>query len=490
MKQLITIMLVMAALKSFSQDWAPFPFGTDMYYFKEGTTFLWSCRQDSTRVLGSSTYYHFNTKAPATKSQDCYDKVMNSAPFNDVDWQPYKMKLTGVGDSLLFYLSDYGTLPAIFKPTASVGTSWVVLNDADNSDMDSIEITCDSIGYGSFLGVSDSLKYFSVHTAEPIEGVQSIDKVTYILSKHYGFVRFLPFHQLIEPTTCEDCFACYDVIGWHSDTSAAGYIGPQWEDWIHLAEGDIIHYKYVYINYTDTSVNFTTHYIQSVEHGPETIVVNVENESGDMFAVTYYKEAIYNALTAPIWSPFYIPTTADYPTLDILIGRADFNETYIDTTTFPGTWRYKQRLYTDALQTGADCSVSYSELYTHEIHWDSYIGATYNSDEGPGFHTFMYVVGYTVSGVTFDGPYALSASEQSEVEPPLVIFPNPAIDEIRFKTIITGTARCEVYDVTGKLSCSTNINTGSLDISDLPAGTYLLKLTSEQGIQTGKFVKL
>lgn len=70
------------------------------------------------------------------------------------------------------------------------------------------------------------------------------------------------------------------------------------------------------------------------------------------------------------------------------------------------------------------------------------------------------------------------------------IYPNPAADML---TVENGADvnRYELYNVSGALMLSKAVNarTFDIDLRDLPAGTYLLKMTSKDMIQTKRFVK-
>ena len=72
----------------------------------------------------------------------------------------------------------------------------------------------------------------------------------------------------------------------------------------------------------------------------------------------------------------------------------------------------------------------------------------------------------------------------------LSVYPNPATDMLQ----VESTERIEhyeVYDITGALLRRTAVGQKAftLDLEALPAGTYLMKLTSEDTVQTRRFVK-
>ena len=73
--------------------------------------------------------------------------------------------------------------------------------------------------------------------------------------------------------------------------------------------------------------------------------------------------------------------------------------------------------------------------------------------------------------------------------PKLVVYPNLASDKIHLvipnSEEIIGIA---LYDVSGKQMDMTLTN-NSIDVSNLPNGCYMLKITSEEGIVNRKVVK-
>ncbi len=489
MKPLLVIMLLINSFNTFCQDWALFPYQTDMYYFTEGTTNLFSCKHDSVSTIGDTINYLYNTHAPDGATQECFDSVINYEDNMFYSWPPYKMEFSGLGDSLTYYNNTYGSLPAIFKPMAAVGSSWKIYNNSDESEFSEIEISCDSIGLGNFLGFTDSLKYFSVHTVSPVTGAFTIDKATYILSKHYGLIRFLPFYQLINPTTCEDCFRCYNLIGWNAIAGSAGYKGPLWEDWIHLAPGDFLKYFYNYSNPLGTGSGFYTALIQNVTHYADSVVIQYENQLGYIYTYAYYKNALYNAISSPPWRPFYIPESPYQLELDKYIGEMYTVEQYIDTTSFPGIWRYKQYMTTIGRQSG-DCFVEPTFEYSFEIGWDSYIGVTYRSSGSPKDYSYSGLAGYVINGQTYGNYSPLSINELYNNKNLINIFPNPAVDFIQFQIAANSYTQCFIYDITGKCHLTCQTISGKIDISGLPKGTYILNLISDTGNQMGKFVKL
>lgn len=490
MKPLLVILLLINSFNIFCQDWALFPYQTDMYYYLEGSTSLFSCKHDSVSTDGVTTNYYFNTKAPEGISQECFDSLINFKVDTFFSEVPYQMQFTQKGDSLINYTEYYCTMPAIFKPWAAVGTSWIVPNNAPWSTFSEVEITCDSIVLGNFLGVTDSLKYFSVHTETPITGWHTIDMANYVLSKHYGLIRFLPFYYLLKPTSCPDCFKCYDLIGWNGIGSSAGYQGPKWEDWIKLVPGDFLKYHHNYSNPSGTGFYATTALILNVTHYTDSVVIQYENHLGEIFEYAYHKKALFNAITTATWRLFYLPESPYQSELDEYVGQMDRGSPMLDTISYPGYSNYFQELITTNQQNEINCTIEPLIEHKHVIRWDSYIGVMFE-DKLVGDSWFNYgIVGGIINGVSFGNLQPVSIDESFNTENAITIFPNPAYNLIQFQIDANSYTQYFIYDITGKCHITNQTVSGKIDISGLPKGTYILNLISDTGSRVGKFVKL
>ena len=75
-----------------------------------------------------------------------------------------------------------------------------------------------------------------------------------------------------------------------------------------------------------------------------------------------------------------------------------------------------------------------------------------------------------------------------------LIYPNPVTSIINIKSIDNQTDKLtiELQDITGKtlhVQQFDNIGNIQIDLSNYPIGLYLIKLSSEQGVQIHKIVK-
>lgn len=71
-----------------------------------------------------------------------------------------------------------------------------------------------------------------------------------------------------------------------------------------------------------------------------------------------------------------------------------------------------------------------------------------------------------------------------------VIFPNPVNEKLMIKSAET-VRQCDVYSVTGSLIFNMTVDSDSFEVQvkDLPAGSYLIRIISDNVVQTKRFIK-
>jgi len=102
-----------------------------------------------------------------------------------------------------------------------------------------------------------------------------------------------------------------------------------------------------------------------------------------------------------------------------------------------------------------------------------------------------------LNSTVYLGDFDFLSVDEKEIVTNLQVFPNPATDiiNVSFSQEVPQNVSLELLDVRGrKLRQASNLNGGtgavnySLDINELPAGFYLLRLSSERGVQSRKVV--
>ena len=72
----------------------------------------------------------------------------------------------------------------------------------------------------------------------------------------------------------------------------------------------------------------------------------------------------------------------------------------------------------------------------------------------------------------------------------LRIYPNPVRDELRIENGEWRIEKVEILDLTGKIILNSQLSIlHSVNVSALPQGIYIVKLKTDKGIVTEKFIK-
>ncbi|MDA3929014.1 MAG: hypothetical protein PF541_08640 [Prolixibacteraceae bacterium] len=217
MKKLAIIStLILISVGLFSQNWNLYPKGQESTFkYDIGTkTIINKFVLDSSSYENRMVYFYNDTILKKFNFEDTfyntryslkhflYEEVNQEGLFAYYDW---------TGETMNFYQYDleYEMIYKAyeFKPFALKGESW---------ETGLKTITCTEMYIGNVLGVSDSLKKFSVKYQNG-----SLSEI--ILSKTYGLVKFVPLDRLAwnneeMPTNCY-----YELIGYTNTKEKEGY---------------------------------------------------------------------------------------------------------------------------------------------------------------------------------------------------------------------------------------------------------------------------
>ena len=97
---------------------------------------------------------------------------------------------------------------------------------------------------------------------------------------------------------------------------------------------------------------------------------------------------------------------------------------------------------------------------------------------------------YPAAFGNFISSYGDGIAPLSMVSEDISAYPNPAINSLTIKTLQKSTI--EISNIQGKLtkSIATTGNKTNIDVSTLAKGMYFIKVISEKGVESRKFIKL
>jgi len=96
----------------------------------------------------------------------------------------------------------------------------------------------------------------------------------------------------------------------------------------------------------------------------------------------------------------------------------------------------------------------------------------------------------TGNGVShFQGQYL--SIDQSTPFNPLMIYPNPATSFVQIQSGSKKPTRCDIVDIHGRAVIAVMLNegNGTIDLTDIPAGLYLVRASNSQAVYTAKLIR-
>lgn len=491
MKPVILFSLVFLSANLFAQDWALFPYKQKSYYTSSSdTSVLVEYYQDSSRLELDESVLFFNKICPLPDLQECYDEIVSAHyifgnPANTFFFDSLILR----NDTLIYYDIETSSFPFYFLPKASVGQSWSIYTDYVAASYNEIIITCDSLLYSVILpGISDSVRYYSIHSTGVDAGENYIDDLHFILSQNYGFMEFVDFKAAMMMYDSEYAFSLQTLVGLISGENMFGITPPQWDDYFNFNPGDIFIYKHHsdYIGYTDINVIS----IISIEHFEDSIVCYYLKDDST-FRTVYYKSVLQPLLESKINWPlvdYSIPFSdyAYYENTPITISE----NVEINYDLFSPDTTYLRNFHSGYYKVFEGCDIYTGfEGYT-SIHYNSKLGSVYSershSDSGTDY---TILIGAVVGGVAYGDLSALEI--QSEIfNNSLLISPNPVRLVINIDIPLYRNIHYNIYNINNQLISSGKISNNQIDISFLQPGMYLLEITDDENVLKGKFVKM
>ncbi|MFH0864774.1 MAG: T9SS type A sorting domain-containing protein [Bacteroidota bacterium] len=237
----VFILLVLQSCMLQAQNYSIVKKGTASYFFSGDE--VRAVKWDSIEVNGTdSIFYSFNNVADTTLlmyNGVCVDTAAGSVSGKTV------VKRAGS----LFEITNCFNDTIVFRPQTNIGGAWELFRYPNNHYY---EIHTDSAGIHPFLGISDSVRYYSVQAKDELGNNINSDYngKTLIVSEDYGPLVWLNFYLF---PFCDT--SSYHLIG-HSD-SLIGFQNPSFHDIYRYDINDEFHFLEEEtnweINWTDTT---------------------------------------------------------------------------------------------------------------------------------------------------------------------------------------------------------------------------------------------
>ena len=486
-------------------NWDLFPLGQKTVYV-DSTQALPRTEQhvvDSVRITGDVRTLYFDRSSMDGSYYGCetIGGTTQQWAFNS-----YTIDSLVQFSDTVYFLSTFSTTPFFFLPHATVGQSWTVVSTWPGNGYDAITITCSTVGVQTFLGLTDSVKVFSLTPNGSSLGQAPISDHQFVLSKTYGLLAYVPFDQfLYHPANSQ--FQSREMAGLEIGAITAGYQRPLVSDYFHLAPGDLrsweLHFLPAWIvdpetlEYMEDSITNVVASIDSVVYTFDRTFYHADG------AITYHiglKERYWlpelmAMLEAPGYGIAFGPGLAN-TSMGLAISEADLPLVW---TAPAHEWFFEPLLLATverlslfnggALLNTNDCAYTEATDMASEVDIDNWAGVTRlkfsNMNE-----TTQTLLGFRINGIV-KGLMTIGIDQPRRMgRTALSIQPNPARESITFQGLPPGsTGQFTIYDGLGREAMHGTLPTAALSVEGLLPGVYVVQVRFSDRTAMARFVK-
>ncbi|MGE0561206.1 MAG: T9SS type A sorting domain-containing protein [Flavobacteriales bacterium] len=475
MNKFLLSFLLSSSLFSFAQDWQPFPLGQKSFYqvIKSDTSIhVFNCDKV---INNGSTYLLSGTEE---NFQNCYNTIYSQQyyyPFNPYR-ETYKLikpdSIDLFNDTLVFrYVDNYqGNNSIIFLPNCSLYFSWFSPINIYPQSYNRLKFTCDSVYIDTVIGsVIDSVKLISIEAYNNLTPVSSIfDNQKIILSKNNGYKQFVSFDHQNQYSI--------KLIGTETISTQQGFNFPNFNDYFHLNNGDVIIWK-EYFNGDIANPTYTYYYKDSLIES----FINIDS--------IYYKfnrQKAYGSSYLNIFSSsseklsWLANSTLIYKNFESVNAFTPY-ALHCLSPIYNTNNTYMREYYYDGLTLdSSNCILGGAACVGTIERYDTKVGLNYQSFTAY-YTTEHNVIGSVINGTLEGVAWSTLVTGINDIEniSDIKIYPNPSqsgyfvLESEQVKSV-------ELLSIDGKTVFTQTINQPKTELrTGLPKGLYFAKITFE-----------
>lgn len=491
---------ILLALSAGAQDWVMFPVGQRSWYADSSMdpVQVELVVLDSSAGQGAVTKQFFHADIDQELFGACAAGVREQLPWLLPDGLYRMDSLVERHDTVLFF-TPYSSLPVYFLPKAEVGEEWTVVSDHAGNSYGQIIVSCIAKEQRTFLGVTDSVKIFSMEADGASAGQVPVSDFNLVLSKHYGLVEFVPFVLFAYHPPQVD-FTSWELLGWDSAGFAHGYRETGFHDFFDLSPGDILQWEneshsnfgLVGITYRRDSITAVAVWADSVQYTMDRRFQDVDQVFTYTAGITVvYRKSDWEGMLAAM--PGYLAKGHSSLGIYTDIGGEPYwwagpkelgtAPNGLDTVTSFSFRTERMALDTEYCNIGGPSDVS------NTVQLDSWAGLTRMEWWTNPYTSISTLVGSRISGHV-QGEISLGVGQDLVQAGAITVWPNPAVDRIHVE-LPAGAAgwRYELRDALGRPCGDGPLEAEGIGLSGLPAGIYAVAVNTAGRSHTARFVK-
>jgi hypothetical protein len=468
MKNLLKVsllFLMLFTIKVNAQNYSPIVDGNTSLFNFNGS--IEALHVDSITSDPKGLGYHF------FKTWDEIIDYQNCHPYHNASWAGAKCVVSG--NTFYFFNKDLDTI--VFQPTMEINDSWKLYTYADNKY---IQATISSKTLESFLTFTDSVKTISLQLKDANGNSLSSDvnSLQLQLSKNYGCKQFCNVYEF--PTNPSSA----PLVG--TTLPQAGLQLLSVKDIYDYQIGDEFHYHTYYDMETHTIIKTIKRVLNvRVSLNTDTVIYEMKEfreitDHSDNL-ISYTEDTIFESIV--INEPTFYPNQA-------IIGPDMFLDQRYSSYTYTANVNYNNR----SLIVPSENPYYFKEQNCWQfiiLEGSEYAGYaaglglttqySYNTPTQEGYETHLV---YFKKG-TEEWGTALTLSTYKKTEQSSSLYPNPLQQgqQLQIETGNFQTKQVTIYNAIGtrvKDISNTVSSIGSIDVSELQPGLYVIQLLNEK----------
>lgn len=474
--------VVFCLIYSFAKaDWDLFPLNQKSYYSIQysGQEMITLVAFDSTVQRSGYQSVFPNRKYPGVGIENCYNAVID---FSIMNWNLNETEFDSLiysGDSIILASQMY------FFPNKSVGESWRISGQLQNGFTD-IEFTCTNASVQSFLGISDSVKEFTIATYNGANLISStLTGFVIRLSKNYGLLDYLNFGYLQDHSKL-----VHYLIGIEDSINNNGFAAPTYLDFFPYQVGDVLNWlteshplfptPWTYLYFKDSII--------SVNISPDTLSYECIRHSYHLPSGIYSIDTIEEFVTVD-----YFKSILESPPQWISItpknsfGGKDiaFSENYFVEN--DSSLTYKIRHNGTSVDTST-CQVGQATDVAEHYTYNTYQGLMEYCDDAFFYHC-TNLIGAFIGGRVYGDTVLITNINKIAKPTSLRLYPNPAQNKLclSFSNGQSQSSRIEIMNLSGSILYTEVIELSSencsaeLNLEGFANGFYILSVADVSG---------